>query len=164
MRRRGYSLLEALLTISIVLIAFVPLVTTFLMSSRQATHSRNGALANVVVYNLQQEIKDHRYGTPRPREWGSAEVNPDSGEGMQEQVVPAALEGKPVDLKFHYSVTVAPAGKKGNGSFFGNGTDPFDVLQIDVRWIEPTGLSHSGALRKVRVYLTVWREGDVVSP
>lgn len=149
--RRGFTIMEVLATIAVLILGILVLSTTFSMSLRQSSGTRERTYALLLVQSLLEEIRAHPYGAPAPQSWGSEDA-------PTEKQYLVILEGRPVDTRFQYSVTAA-TDKGGNGSFFDTGsTKVGDVLRVRVTWTEATGVGSSGTAQKLEVLTNVWRQ------
>lgn len=150
MTRRGFTVIEVLVTVAVLIVGVLVLSTTFSMSLRQSTSTRERTYALLLVQSLLEEIRAHPYGTPAPPTWAGSE---------KEYLV--VLEGRTVETRFQYSVT-SSQDQGGNGSFFdSNSSAVGDVLKIKVTWTEATGVGSSGNDQKLEVYTNVWRQDAI---
>jgi hypothetical protein len=154
MNKRGFSLLEAMIAIFVVTAGMMVLASVFGIGLRHATQTRDRALAIVLAENLIEHVRSQPYGvSERPVEWGRDKPNEWS---VHEMMV--IVEGRKVETKFEHCIEVAEKERGGNGSFFGEGEDFTDVLKIQVRWREGTGVGSKGEDKLLIIYTTVWRE------
>lgn len=149
--RRGVSLVEALIAMALVTVAFFTVMAFLSISLRQSTQTRHRALALILAENLSEEIEDHPYGQPPPARWN---------QGRVEQVV--VVEGRRVKTDFEYSVVQA---QDGNGSFFnGRRAERSDRVEVTVVWSQPTGSQGGFEKKELKFRRTVWRDKDVFAP
>lgn len=147
-RPAGFSLVEAAVTVGILVLALLLLLSVFTLSLSHGTQSRNAVLAKIEAENLVEEVLAHPYGAPAPAEWG----------GFRPLVV---VEGRRVETALSSQVEVA-LDQGGNGSLLGQGKGDFDVVRIKVRWKEPRGRGQVD--EELTVPLTVRRENSLGSP
>jgi prepilin-type N-terminal cleavage/methylation domain-containing protein len=147
--KRGFTLIEAMVAMSLLTVAFFTVLAFLEVNLRHSTQSRNQALATIQMENLMEEVRDHPYGQPAPSHWT---------DGKQE--VRVIIDGRKVKTVLSYAVEVES--EKGNGSFFdGSKNDVSDHLALTVRWHQPTGPDGQFEERERVTKLTVWRDKDV---
>lgn len=147
-RRSGFSLVEAAITVGILVLALLLLLAVFGLSLRHGTQSRNAVLAKMEAENMIEEVLAHPYGSPAPAAWA----------GTQPLVV---VEGRRVETALATQVEVA-RDLGGNGSLLGEGPGDVDVVRIRVRWKEPRGRGQ--VEEELTVPLTVRRENGLGAP
>ena len=148
MKRAGINLVELIIAIAVVLMAFVVFMTVFSSSSRGSLQSRNRTAAILLANSLMDEIEAHPYGAPAPKSWTSA----------VDQPVHVWVEGRNQIMDFHKKLTYQ------NGSFVGNVTGDQDLVTINISWREGIGDTQSGVVdpqdnKVLSVRSPVWR-GD----
>lgn len=147
-RQSGFSLVEAAITVGILVLALLLLLAVFGLSLRHGTQSRNAVLAKMEAENMIEEVLAHPYGSPAPATWA----------GTQPLVV---VEGRRVETALATQVEVA-RDLGGNGSLLGEGPGDVDVVRIRVRWKEPRGRGQ--VEEELTVPLTVRRENGLGAP
>lgn len=147
-RRSGFSLLEAAVTVGILVLALLLLLSVFGLSLSHGTQSRNAVLAKIEAENMIEEVLAHPYGAPAPAAWA----------GVQPLVV---VEGRRVETALQTQVEVA-RDLGGNGSLLGEGPGDVDVVRIRVRWKERRGRGQ--VEEELTVPLTVRRENGLATP
>lgn len=121
-RRPGFTLLESLFALTVVVAALLILLSVFTLSRRQGDENRARLLAQYLVQNLVAEVLAHRWGTPKPADWEEVRV--------REMLV----EGRRLQLQLSPKVEVAPGG---DGSLFGQARNNRDVVRVSVTWRDP---------------------------
>lgn len=146
MRRRGLSLMEAVLAIAILLIAFLVFMSVFSSSSRTQIQTRNRTAAILLANSLMDEFEAHPYGSPEPKWWSSP----------VDQPVKVWVHGKPVQMDFHKKLEYE------NGSFVGKAEGDTDVVKITISWREAAGDAQPGVVdpgdnKVLTARFPVWR-------
>lgn len=146
--KRGFTIIEVIVTIAVLLTGILVIVSSFSMNLRQSSQTRERLLADVVMESLIEEVLAHPYGDPAPPTWNSNE--------MEFEYI---IEGRAQQTKFVRTVAL----KQGtsNGSFFGQGADDkqnLDQVTLKVTWTEPTGVGEAGVDKELSLDLTVRRE------
>jgi len=144
MRRRAIGLIEVILALSILLVAFVFVFTTFSGSARHAVQSRNRKLAILTAQSYLEEALAHPFGTPAPAEW------PLDGQSrrLNYQFI---VSGRPQLAEFLVDI------KLENGSLIGKADQDFDRVTVVVRW-------HEGGPKEVKADLLVAPPGFKEGP
>ena len=146
--KRGFTIIEVLITIAVILTGVFVILSSFTMNLRQSSQTRERLLADVVMESLLEEVLAHPYGDPAPATWSSNQVD-----------FEYIIEGRAQQTRFLRSVSLKPG--TSNGSFFGQGTDDkqnLDQVTLKVSWTEPTGLGEAGVDKELSLDLTVRRE------
>lgn len=151
MLRRGFTLVEVLVCVSVLLVGIMVSITAYSMSLKEATHTRERQLALLLAENLTERIRAHPYGAEQPLSWGQER------EPKWEEFT-IVIDGRKVETKFEHYVTLAP---QGNGSFFGDSQQPYDHLRVCVRWREPLG-NTDWKDAELFIDTTVWRQHDTL--
>ena len=144
MRRRGLSLVEAVVAVMVLATGGLAYLSVARTSTRAASQSRNYAMASLVAQNVIEEIGAHIYGQPRPNDW--LEFSP-----------LVIIEGRESRLKFEVSVESDPEAG-GNGSFFGDARGDVDILLVKVAWVEPKPSDQGSRRQEISFHLPVRRE------
>jgi hypothetical protein len=146
-RRRGLSLVESILALCIVLMAFLVFMSVFSSSSRATVQSRNRTGAILLANTLIDEFEAHPYGAPAPKWWTST----------QDQPLAVWVEGKQPLMAYHKKLEY----EKG-GSFVGNGNGDDDVVVVTISWQEAGGDPQAGVVvptdnKVLKFRYPVWR-------
>lgn len=146
MRRRGLSIIELVLTLALVVMAFIVFMSIFSSSSRHSVQSRNRTVAIMVANNMMDEIEAHKYGDKAPQAWTR----------VLEQPVRVWVESRSQQMDFHKKLQFL------NGSFVGNATGDQDLVNVTVSWREGNGDRQSGGVeaeddKVLTVSVPVWR-------
>lgn len=146
MKRRGIGIIEAILAIFIVLMAFLVFMSVFSSASRQTIQSRDRTAAILLANSLMDELEAHPYGAPAPQSWSNPVDRP----------VAVWVQGKRTTMDFHKKVEFE------NGSFVGSVAGDSDVATITINWREASGAPQSGVVdpqdnKVLRVRYPVWR-------
>ena len=144
--RRGLSIIELVLTLALVVMAFIAFMTIFSNSSRHSVQSRNRTVAIMVANNLMDEIEAHKYGDKAPQAWTR----------VLEQPVKVWVESRSQQMDFHKRLQFL------NGSFVGNATADQDLVNITISWREGHGVRQTGGVdpeddKVLTVSVPVWR-------
>lgn len=132
MKRRGFSIIELVFALSILLMAFVVILTVFTKSNRYAVQSRNRTAAILLANSMMEEVEAHPYGSPKPKSWVYEVDTP----------VKVWTEGKRREMDFHKEL------KFENGSFIDTTkTDTHDTVTITISWHEGVGLPEPGGVK-----------------
>lgn len=166
MKRRGVSLIEAVLSLSLLAVCLLVFLSVTMGGLRESTRSREQLLADQLLQNTCEEILGERFGDPN-RWWGDgtpAKGDPTLAPFAQKVTLEINLEGRAQETVFYRRVERA-TDKGTTGAFFGapindaKNPENYDVVKISLDWVEATGPS-SQAMKKSKVgYLTVWRGG-----
>ena len=103
MRRRGFGIAEALLTICICFMAFAVFMSVFSNASRATVQSRNRTAAVLLANTLLDELEAHPYGQKRPQSWDTKVDHP----------VNVWVEGNKVEMDFHKEIVFETRGAIG---------------------------------------------------
>lgn len=146
MRRRGFSIIELVLGLSLLIIATLVFLSVFSSSSQHALQSRNRTVATLLAHSLMDEMEAHPYGSAPPKSWETAVDRP----------VKAWVEGNPQEMSFHKKITYQ------NGSFVGTAAGDSDVATITISWREGVGTAQTGVVdpndnKVLSVRMPVWR-------
>ena len=150
-RRRALSLPEALLALSLVLMAFVVFMSVFSSSSRATVQSRNRTGAILLANTLMDEFEAHPYGAPAPKWWTSTEDRP----------LGVWVEGKAPLMAYHKKIEYEKSA--GNtSSFVGTASGEDDVVLVTISWQEAGGDPQSGVVipsdnKVLKFRYPVWR-------
>ena len=146
--KRGFTIVEVLVTIGVLLVGILVIVSSFSMNLRESSQSRERLLADLVMENLIEEVLAHPYGESPPSSWSSHQVE-----------FEFIVEGRPQQTRFLRNVSVNK--ETGNGTFFGQGAsqlENLDRVTLQVSWTEATNLGEAAADKELSVDLTVRRE------
>lgn len=150
-RRAGFTLVEILVCISVLLVGILVSITAYSMSLKEATHTRERQLALLVAENLLERVRAHRYGAVHPLSWG------EKNDPRTEEFT-VVVDGRPVETKFTHYVAIGP---EGNGSFFGDSKEAHDQIRVHVQWHEPLGATQWKSA-ELTLDTTVWRQHDTL--
>lgn len=145
--RRGFTLLESLIAMAVVMTGLLILLSVFTLSRRQGDANRSRLYANQVVSNLMEEVLSHRYGTPAPADWSQP---------REPRVI---VEGRQVATRIVPRVEIA-TDQGGNGSLFGQSQEVYDVVRVSASWKG----ERDGRQQEVSAILTVRRENGFAPP
>ena len=140
--RKGFTLVEIIVCIAILVIGVAVLLGTFTMDLRQETQTREALLARLTLESLVEEVEAHHYGEAAPERW--------AGEKVSYMTV---VEGRNVESVFTASITTDP--KLGNGSFVGGSQESLDQVKLQVDWAEASAAGASSQQRSLVVFMTV---------
>ncbi len=149
MNRAAFSLLEIVISVSLVAFCLLVFLSVASTSLREGTRTRSEILADEAVMNTYEEIQGSHFGDPN-HWWKDGAGNPNNVD------IVVVLEGRQVATRFTRQVEVAKE-HGGTGAFFGRKQAEYDVLKISLSWTEGTGLSSAGANKTKTSYLTVWK-------
>jgi len=121
--KNGFSIIEAIIAIMIILGAFLVVISLAAASLRYSTQSRNRIYAQMVAESMLEKIRAHNYGDPEPDFWKMTEISRVTTEGTD----------RPSVTEFKKTITYK------NGSFIGNSDENFDIITIVISWEEGTG-------------------------
>lgn len=148
MSRRGYSMVELLVAVLVASMVFITFLTVFSSSYRQASQTRNRAIAILLARSLLDEVENHPYGAHPPARWLTSEERP----------VQMWIQGRPATALFHKKFTYR------NGSFVTpSRTNDTDTVRIAISWNESVGdrrpitTGVAGDNREIEVTIPVWR-------
>ena len=119
--RRGFSLVECLVAILVLMTVLSVSMTVFMMANREATMTRMRSGAVIVAESFFEEVADHEYGSP-PYVWW-----PQGEEGV-EVVFDSVVDGRLQSMKYRLYVSYD------NGSFVGRSTAAEDAVTLKVVW------------------------------
>lgn len=121
--RRGFSIVEIIVALGLVLLGFFTFFSVFSTGSHHAIQTRNRAVANLLAQSYLEEFKAHTYGDPAPESWTQEEDRP----------LRLVVRGREVQFKFHKKITYE------NGSFVGESDENQDKVKIVITWREAVG-------------------------
>lgn len=145
MRVRGFTLIEIVVSIAVLVVGLTVVLGSFAIDLRQSSQSRAEMMAHVLMESLVEETQAHHYGIPAPTTWDGAEVS-----------FPTVVEGHPVETVFRTRVSVDP--QKGNGSSLGATQGSLDVLLLQVEWDEASGPGARAVHRELSMSLSVAKQ------
>lgn len=143
-KSRGFSIIEALIALIIIMSGFLVVISVVAMSMKLSTQSRDRAYAYTVCTNLLEKIKKHRYGDPKPASWETKEYTKSAEEILLYK------DANVLTTEFEKKVDSA------NGSFFGAVGDS-DTITITITWYEGTGVGGSRVKKEYKVKTEVRR-------
>jgi hypothetical protein len=129
-RPRGLTVMEAILAITILVMAFMVFMTVFSSSSRLTIQSRDRTAAIMLCNSLMDELEAHPWGAPAPKSWSLPVQQP----------VGVWVEGRHTQMVFHAKVEFE------NGSAVGLVDGDQDVATITISWREGTGTKQPGVV------------------
>lgn len=146
MNRRGFSILELVLGLALLILALLVFFSVFSSSSQHAVQSRNRTVAIMLAHSVMDEIEAHPYGSTWPKSWKSPVDRP----------VVVWVEGNPQEMDFHKSITFS------NGSCVGEGAGDSDEATVAISWREGVGVAEPGVVdpkdnKVIKVRVPVWR-------
>lgn len=138
--------MELVLTLALVVMAFLVFMSIFSSSSRHSVQSRNRTVAILLANNLMDEFEAHKYGDPAPPSWTQPLAQP----------VQVWVESRSQQMDFHKRLQFQ------NGSFVGNTTGDQDLVNVTISWREGHGVRQPGGVEpdddKVLTFsVPVWR-------
>jgi type II secretory pathway pseudopilin PulG len=116
------ALIELILGLGVVVVAFLVIFSIFSGSARHAVQSRNHTLAMLVAESMLEELRAHNYGDAAPQSWPVDKFNDDA--------FVMVVEGLPQQMLFHKKISFA------NSSFIGKNDSDSDKASITVTWEE----------------------------
>lgn len=165
MKKRGFSMLDVILTTVLIAVALIALYATFGSGYRHSVMTRNQIAANFLVSSFFEEVQAHDYGNPAPPSWpvagfGTAAVaDPPAGwQGAgfpSTQSLPVYVEGRVQASNFHRQLTLA------NGSLVGKTPANWDEVTLTVTWEELASKDNTKGLKRLTARRLVWRENGV---
>ena len=146
MKKRGIGIIESIMAIFIVLMAFLVFMSVFSSASRATIQSRDRTAAILLANSLMDEMEAHPYGAPAPKSWSLQVDRP----------VGVWVEGRKTTMDYHKRVEFE------NGSFIGSVAGDSDVATITISWREASGAPQNGVVdpqdnKVLRVRYPVWR-------
>ena len=157
-RRRGMSLVEAMLAALLIGLCLAVFLSVTSGGLRESTRSRSQLMADQMVLNTSDEILGSRFGDTH-HWWGDGTAVKGSwskSPTTQKVSIKAVLEGRVNQMDFYRRVECAET-QGGTGAFFGRGDADYDVVKISLFWEEATGTSSRGTAKSKVCYVTVWR-------
>lgn len=131
-RRLAFSIIELVFALSILLMAFVVILTVFTKSNRYAVQSRNRTAAILLANSVMEEVEAHPYGSPRPKSWLYDVDTP----------VKVWTEGKRREMDFHKKIEFQ------NNSFVdASVANVTDLVTVTISWHEGIGLPEPGVVK-----------------
>lgn len=134
--RLGFTVLEGLVAMALVVTALLTLLSVFLLSDRHARANRDDILARTVANSAQDELLARGLGDTRmPCDWELL-----SGKTGYQRVyrMPVHVEGRAA-APLEYRVEATP-GVAGDGGYFSNKSNEMsDQVHVLVSWTGPKG-------------------------
>lgn len=166
MKRRGLSIMEAVLAFFLIAVALVTLYSTFAGSYRHSVMTRNRIAAGFLSTSFYEEVEAHPYGRPKPRSWPDPAIGPPkptapakgwAKEGYPSvQSLPTYVEDRVVDSYYHRQLSLA------NGSFIGKGAgENWDEITVTITWEEVGDGKNPGGQKQLTSSRLVWRNNAV---
>jgi Tfp pilus assembly protein PilV len=145
-QKRGFSLMEIIISLAVTMVVLVAFLTVFSNSNKLALGSRNRSVAIVMAQGLMDDIETHTYGNPEPQAWTAGDESP----------VTVWVGHREQKMQFHKSLTYE------NGSFVGQAAGDSDVVTVTITWREGVGdhqtdQALTGANKQLEVRVPVWR-------
>ncbi len=150
MRKTGFSLVELMIALSLMVFGIFVFLSVFSSSSRQSAQSRMRTLASRAATDLMEEMEAHPYGEAAPLAWSEE----------TQKVGELWIRGRQQQLLMHKKIEFL------NGSFVGQSNDNSDLVTITLSWRENVGDSqtngtsatgHSEDNKEMMVQVPVWR-------
>lgn len=123
MKKRGFSLIEIMIALGLVVFGFFTFFSVFATSSQHSIQTRNRAVANLLAQSYLEEFEAHTYGDPAPEKWKEEEDRP----------LRLVARGRETEFKFHKAITFQ------NGSFVGESDENHDLVKVVITWRELGG-------------------------
>ena len=125
--RRGLTLIEVLVAMFLIMVAAGTLLAAATLASKGGEFSREEALGQLLAASIVEDVEAHQFGSSRPFPGWT-----DNSGTWERKVSFRAFEGGlPVENNFYLKVRKAD---KGNGSFFGRGSENYDKVHLEVSW------------------------------
>jgi len=124
-RRRGFTILEVVLALAVIAVAFLVLFSIFGSGARHAVQTRNRTMGMLVAQSIMEDLRGHQYGQPAPASWPI-------GPTPKTESFAFYVDGKPQEMVFRKQVTLD------NGSLVGAAAGDADRATIVVSWDELT--------------------------
>jgi hypothetical protein len=142
MKRRALALVEIIIALAVVIMAFFVLIQVFSSNYKYSTMSRTRSIAGVLAQSLMDEVESHPYGTPRPLSWAEGDETP----------AQVWIEGRPQDVTMHKKIEYT-------GGLDGTKPDDTDLVTITVSWREGLGEDKNAKNgdHQLVVKVPVWR-------
>ncbi|MCD4782779.1 MAG: prepilin-type N-terminal cleavage/methylation domain-containing protein [Candidatus Eremiobacteraeota bacterium] len=129
-KNKGFTIIEVIIAIFIISCGLMALFSTFSLSIRHATQSRNKVCVDVIADSMLEGVRAHRYGEPKPPSW------------EKPRMVLTVIQGKISQTTFHIKV------KCKNQSFIDEKINKdYDYVTIEITWSEGTGVGSRGIKR-----------------
>lgn len=130
---KGMSLVEIILAVFIFAVATLILFRAFTANKRLSVQNRDRTAAQLLMGNMLEELRAHRFGTAAPKTW-PPDQEPgngwESGTFPAVQSIPAFVEGNKQQMLFHRQLSY-------EGSLIGKGNKDHDVVTATIRWKDP---------------------------
>jgi type II secretory pathway pseudopilin PulG len=143
-KQSGFSIIEALIAIAIVIGGFLVVFSVIAASLRLSVMDRNRETANMIAQSTLEQIRANAYGVSiLPSEFSPV-------------ITTANVEKSNVTQTTTFKRTI----NYQNGSFAGNGSQAnYDVVSITISWDEGTGKGGAMKTKTVTVTAPVRKEG-----
>ncbi len=122
MKQRAFSMVEIIIAMAVVIMAFFVMIQVFSSNYKYSTMTRTRSIATVLCQSLMDEVESHPYGTPRPQSWAESDETP----------AQIWIEGKPQDVTLHKKIEYS-------GGLDGSKPEDTDLVTITVSWREGLG-------------------------
>ena len=147
-RNSGFSIIEILIALLLVVFGFFTFFSVFSTSSQHATQTRNRAVANLLAQSYIEEFKAHSYGSPASKHWEEVEDKP----------LRLYVRGRMQKYSFHKTISYK------NRSFIGESDENSDLVTLVISWREGVGTKSTGANapdaddnKQLDIQVPVWR-------
>lgn len=142
---RGFSLIEIMIAMALMMFGFFTFFSVFSSGSHHAKQTRNRAVAMVLAESYMDEFKAHTYGDPAPKLWDEPEDKP----------IRLVVGGREQQFKYHKTIQYK------NGSFVGKSKEDFDLVTMVISWRENVGdretPSGQDDNKQLKIEVPVWR-------
>ncbi|MCE1246515.1 MAG: hypothetical protein LWY06_07725 [Firmicutes bacterium] len=142
---KGFSIIETLIAIMVILSGFLVVISVLAMSLRLAAQSRDRTYAYNIANNLLEKIRIHKYGFGKPATWEKKETV------ITAEEIALESTATPTVTEFEKTVTAS------NGSFFGASSGNTDTITITITWYEGTGIGSARTKKEFIVKTEVRR-------
>src|SRR5687768_13475476 len=144
MARRGFSIMEIILALAVVAVAFMVVLSLFSSSARHAVQTRNRTMAMLLAQSLMEEVQGHTYGTAAPKAWPL--------DAPQTEAQTVYVDGRPQEMIFTRKMELE------NGSLVGKSAENFDRATIIIAWQEIETAGGPPRPLEVKATSAVWRK------
>lgn len=148
-RWRGFSIVEMIVALCLILIGFFTFFSVFSTGAHHAVMTQNRAAASILAQTCMDEMRAHTFGAPRPSQWDEPTERP----------VRLVIKDRETAVVFHKKIEFE------TGAFVGKGIGNRDKATITISWRElsgsnqavgaPTGFADDNKILIVEVPL--WR-------
>lgn len=130
MRRRGFTIIEILIALAVLVYAFMAFLQVYATAAQQEVQSQNRALAAVLGQSYLDQFEAHRYGAPPLDLWGLGGPGQKESQWMECSGPTIFVEGRPVEADFHAKIFLKTGGLTQAQS------GAYDIVTLVISWSE----------------------------